>query len=355
MRTDHVLGFYLDSPSIPAKREQINAYYRRMLTAIGAVPGVTSVAALEHLPLDSLHSAVRFRIAGQSEYADPSSHPSADFQTATPDYFQTFGIGILRGRAFTGDDNETSPKVAMVNQAFINGFLQGLNPLNQRVVIDRLLGSSDVEFQIVGVFHTVKSRGAREDVPQIAVPFWQMGPDVAGIGVRTGPDPAGMIQSISAAVNRADSQAALALTRTMHQIRGEALANDRFTAVLFVSFAVVALLLAGVGIHGLTAFSAAQRSHEIGLRMALGATRGRVIALVLKEGLTLAGIGSTVGLIAACFVGRAMQGLLFGVPATDFLMLLAGGVGLLLPAAVACYFPAHRAATVEIMRALKED
>lgn len=186
----------------------------------------------------------------------------------------------------------------MVNEAFISSFLRGLNPLNQRVVIDRFGGSSDPahadECQIMGVFRTVKSRGARKDVPQIVVPFWQMGPDVAGIGVRTEPDPGGIIESISAAVNMVDSQAALALTRTMNQVRGEALANDRFTAILFVSFAVVALLLAGVGIHGLTAFSAAQRSHEIGLRMALGATRVRVVSLVLREGLTLACIGSAV-------------------------------------------------------------
>jgi putative ABC transport system permease protein len=359
LRTDHVLGFYLDSPSIPKKRELINAYYQRMLVTIGAVPGVKSVAALEHLPLDSLHFAVRFNIADQPEYADPSSHPSADFQTATPEYFQTFGIGIVRGRAFTDADRETSPKVAMVNEAFINSFLGGLNPLNQRVVIDRFPGSSDpahaVELQIVGVFRTVKSRGGREDVPQIAAPFWQMGPGVAGIGVRTGPDPAGMIENLAAAVNAVDPQAALALTRTMDQVRGEAFADDRFTAVLFVSFAVVALLLAGVGIHGLTSFSAAQRSREIGLRMALGATRGRVVALVLTEGLSLACIGSAVGVIGAYFVGRAMQGLLFGVPATDFLTLIAVAASLLLPAVIAYYFPARRAATVEIMQALKEE
>jgi len=106
----------------------------------------------------------------------------------------------------------------------------------------------------VGVFHTVKSRGAREDVPQIAVPFWQMGPDVAGIGVRTGPEPAALIESISSAVNAVDSQAALAVTRTMDQVRGETLASDRLTMILFASFAAVALSLAAVGVHGLTAF-----------------------------------------------------------------------------------------------------
>jgi putative ABC transport system permease protein len=321
---------------------------------------VIHVSALEHLPLDRLHYAVRFSIAGKPEHADPSSRPSADLQTPTADYFRTFGIRILRGRTVTDSDTETSLKVAMVIEAFTSRFLKGLDPLEQRIVMEQFIPGSPnpapaVEWQIVGVFHTVKSRGGREDFPQIAVPFWQMGGGVAGIGVRTGPDPAAMIKSISAAVSAVDSQAALALTRTMEQVRGEALANDRFTLVLFASLAAVALLLAAVGVHGLTAFSVAQRSHEIALRMALGATRNHVVALVVREGLALACIGSAVGLIGAHFVGRAMQNNLFGVPATDFRTLVAVELGLFLPALVACYYPALRAAKVEIVQALKGE
>jgi putative ABC transport system permease protein len=360
IRTDHTLGFYLDSPSIPMNRGKINAYYRRILASIGAVPGVTHVCALEHLPLDRLHFGVRFSVAGKPEHADASSRQSADLQTPTPDYFQTFGIQIVRGRAFSDSDTETSLKVAMVNEAFAGSFLKGLDPLEQRVVMEQYIPGNHkpgpaVEWQIVGVFHTVKSRGARVDFPQIAVPFWQMGSDVAGIGVRMRPDPAAMIESISAAVSAVDSQAALALTRTMEQVRDEAFANDRFTVVLLASFAAVALLLAAVGVHGLTAFSVAQRSHEIALRMALGATRNRVVALVVSEGLKLACIGSAVGLIGALFVGRTMQRTLFGVPATDFGTLVAVGLGLFLPALVACYYQALRAAKVDVMQALKEE
>ena len=207
----------------------------------------------------------------------------------------------------------------------------------------------------MGVFHTVKSRGAREDVPQIAVPFWQMGPDVAGIGVRTGPEPAAMIESISSAVSVVDSQAALALTRTMDQVRGETLSGDRLTMILFASFAAVALSLATVGVHGLTAFVVAQRSLEIALRMALGATRGRVVSFILRQGMVQACIGSAVGLAGAYFVGRAMQSISFGVPAIDLLALIAAGFGLLLPALFAWYQPALRAAMIEIMPALKKE
>jgi putative ABC transport system permease protein len=360
IRTDHMLGFYLDSPAVPSNRKQINSYYRSMLARIEAVPGVTSVAALSHLPLDSLHEAVRFSIAGRPEYSGASSRPSADIQTATPGYFRTFAIRIIRGRGFSNADDETGAKVAMVNEAFAAQFLTGLDPLNQRILMDQWIPGSPnpvpaVQWQIVGVFHTVKSRGGREDVPQIAVPFWQMGPGVAGIGVRTGPEPAAMLESISSAVNAVDSQAAFALTRTMDQVRGETVAGDRFTVILFVGFGAIALLLAAVGVHGLTAFSVAQRSHEIALRMALGATRSCVAASIVKEGLAQACIGSAIGLAGAYFVGRAMQSISFGVPAIDLLTLIAAAFGLLLPALLACYHPALRAATIEIMPTLKEE
>jgi putative ABC transport system permease protein len=359
IRTDHVLGFYLDSPSIPAKREEINAYYRRILASIRAVPGVTHVSAMEHLPLDSLHYAVPFGISGKPAQADSSSHPSADLQTPTPDYFTTFGIGIVRGRAFTEYDNEKSPKVAMVNQAFANSFLRDLDPLEQRVVMEQFVpgsaGHTPVEWQIVGVFHTVKSRGAREDFPQIAVPFWQMGADVAGIGVSTGPDPAAMINSISAALSAVDPQAALALTRTMDQVHDEALANDRFTLVLFSIFAILALSLTAVGIYGVISFVVGLRSREIALRMALGSTRNRIVASVVHEGLVLACVGLGLGLIGASVVGRAMQSILFGVGATDLSVFGAVALTLLSVALLACYLPASRAASVELMQALRAD
>ena len=168
-----------------------------------------------------------------------------------------------------------------------------------------------------------------------------------------------MVKSIAAAVNAVDSEAALYEPRTMEQVHDEVLANDRFTLILFASFAAVALLLAAVGIHGVTAFSAAQRSHEIALRMALGATRNGVVALVLKEGLALACAGLGLGLIGAYFVGRAMQSILFAVPAIDFSTL--GAVGLLFfgTAALACYLAgresgrrrSHGRAEVRVTRA----
>ena len=358
VRTDHILGFYLEPVSLLKNPAQIDPYYRRILASIQAVPGVSHVAAMTYLPLEGLHSEIPFTIAGSSAYANASLRPSADLQQVTPGYFQTFGIRIVKGRPFTDADNSSSARVAMINDTFAARFLNGVDPLQQRLVMeqvipDQIQNGPAVPWQIVGVFHRVKSRGSREDSPEIDTPFWQEASPIAGVGVRTAEDPATMIGSIAAAVNAVDSQAALYQPRTMEQVRDEVLANDRFTLVLFASFAVVALLLAAAGIHGVTAFSAAQRSHEIALRMALGATRNGVVALILKEGLALACAGLGLGLIGAYFVGRAMQSVLFAVPAIDLSTFAAVGLLLFGGAALACYVPAVKAVRVDPMVMLR--
>jgi putative ABC transport system permease protein len=360
VRTDHILGFYLDS--VPLERDhpdqnKVEAYYRRILASIQAVPGVSHVSAMAYLPLDSLHAETQFSIAGQPEYANPSLRPNADIEMVTPDYFQTFGIRIVKGRAFTDHDDASSMKVAMVNEAFVGRFLKGSDPLQQRVVMKPVNQPNGpaMEWQIVGVFHTVKSRGSREDNPEIDTPFWQEAYSISAIGVRTAQYPASMLRSIAAAVNTVDSQAAFALTRTMEQVHDQVLGNDRFTVILFAGFAAVGLLLATVGIYGVMAFSVTQRSHEMALRMALGATRGRVLALVMKEGLALACAGLGCGCIGAYFVGRAMQSILFSVTALDPSSFGAVGVLLLLAALLASYLPAVRAAAVEIIQLLRSE
>ncbi len=360
VRTDRILGFYLDSVPLlknDPNQAKVNSYYRQILASIQAVPGVFQVSAMNYLPLDIFHTEMPFTIAGQPEHANPSLRPNADLQMVTPGYHETFGIRITKGRGFTDHDDASSVNVAMVNEAFASRFLKGVDPLQQRVVIERIdkPNGPAVPWQIVGVFHTVKSRGSREDNPEIDVPFWQEGFSVSGIAVRTAGDPAAMIKSIAAAVHRVDSQAALALTRTMQQVRDQVLANDRFAAILFASFALVAMLLTTIGIYGVMAFSVTQRSHEMALRMALGATRNRVVALVVKEGVLLACAGLGFGLIGAYVVGRTMQSLLFGVSAIDFSAFGAVGLLLLLAALLACYMPAIRAASVELMQLLRSE
>jgi predicted permease len=361
VRTDRTLTFFLPVPeSRPNTPERIVSYYRQILASIGSVPGVSNVSAETGTPLEGAGFSMFFSVAGQSTYVDPAQRPGTGFQMITPGYFRTFGIRLVKGRTFTDQDNASSVKVAIINQDFVDRFLKGTDPLQKRVLVPQLIPSPTrvgppVEWQIVGVFRNVRSRGFREVTPEIYVPFWQAPWPSAGIGVRTAQDPAPMTQSIAAAVHAIDPQVPLASPRTMEQVREDVLANDRFTVILFASFAAIALLLSALGIYGVMAFSVAQRSHEIALRMALGATRNRVLALVLGEGAVLACAGLGLGVIGAYFVGRTMQSALFGVGAMDFSAFATVGLILLVAALLACYLPGRRAASLEPMQALRRE
>ena len=361
VRTDHVLTFGLPVPdSRPKDPVKIVAYYRQIISSIQAVPGVSSVSAQTGLPLFGAGFGMPFTISGKPAFNDPSLRPNTGFGMVTPGFFETFGVRLVNGRGFTDQDAASSVKVAVVNEEFVKRYLKGTDPLQQRISVEQLipgvtkLGAA-VDWQIVGVYHNVRSGGLREDQPEMQIPFWQIPWPNAAIGVRTANDPAAMVKSIAAAVHSVDPEIALSEPRSLDEIRDLVLSNDRFTLILFVSFAVVALLLATLGVYGVMSFSVAQRSHEIALRMALGANRGRVVRLIVREGLVLAGIGLGLGLVGAYFVGRAMQSTLFGVGKID-VSVFASVAGLLVVAAViACLIPARRAASVEPMQALRAE
>jgi putative ABC transport system permease protein len=359
--TDHILTFGLPVPDArPKDPEKIVAYYRQILARITAVPGVSHAAAMTGMPLEGTYFGMPFTIVGAPAIADPSQRPASGFQMVTPDYIQTFGIRMVAGRSFTDQDTANSVKVAMVNEDFVKKFLKGTDPLMQRLSVEQLIPGvtklgAPVEWQIVGVYHSVRSRGFRDENPEIAIPFWQIPWPQASIGVRTAEEPASMAKSIAAAVHSVDPQVALDEVKTLEAVREDVLQNDRFTVVLFVSFAAIALLLAALGIYGVMSFSVAQRSHEIALRMALGSTRNGVVAMVVREGLILALLGLAFGLIGAYFVGRSMQSTLYGVKAMDFSAFGAVGLVLLAAALVACWLPARRAASVAPMQVLRTE
>jgi putative ABC transport system permease protein len=357
----HVQTFFLPVPqSRPKDPKLITGYYQRMLNSLRSVPGVLDASVSTGLPLEGPGFGMPFTIAGQPEFADPSKRPGAGFGMVTPDYFKTFGIQVTRGRSFTDQDNAGSVKVAMVDEEFVRKYLNGKDPLQQRINVEELIPGVTklgpyVSWQIVGVFHNVRAGGFREDFPEIEIPFSQIPWPSANIGVRTAGDPEVMTKSIAAAVHAVDPQIALAELRTMEDIKSLMLAGDRFTMTLYSAFAAVALLLAAVGIYGVMAFTVAQREHEIGLRMALGASRGNVVTLVLKEALMLAALGLVLGLVGAYFVGRAMQSTLYGVGALDLSAIAAVAVVLLCASLLASWLPAHRAAAVEPMKALRSE
>jgi putative ABC transport system permease protein len=279
----------------------------------------------------------------------------------TPEYFDTVGVRVVRGRRFDEHDIAGGVRVAMVDENFVKRHLKGLDPLQQRVVVEEIIPGVQrlgppQEWQIVGVFHTIQYGGRPDDDwPIMYVPFWQSSWPSAGIAVRTGGDPASMTKSVAAAVHTVDPDLPLSEPQTMERIVYEARAGDRFGTVLYGSFAAVALLLAALGIYGVIAFLVEQRTHEIGLRIALGAGRFEVLRLVLGEGMALAGCGLVLGLVGAWLVGRGMQSMLYGVSAFDFTAFGAVGAVLLASALVACYVPAQRAAAVDPMIALRQE
>ncbi len=361
IRTDHVLTAFLP---VPAKRfsdaQQIKAYYSQMLEKIKAVPGVSHTTVTTGIPLLGTGFGLSFTIVGQPTI-DPSESPGGGFQMVTREYFDTFGIRVIEGRSFNDRDTAESVRVAMINENLANRYFSGVDPLTQRIAVAEMVPGSmkigpPVEWQIVGVFHNVRNgKGLREDYPEIYVPFWQSPWPNAALAVRTAGDPQSIAQSIAAAVNSIDPDLPLAGVKTMEQVAGESLAFDRFGMVVYGSFAVLALVLAAVGIYGVMAFAVSQRTHEIGVRMALGASRVQVFSLFLREGAMLALIGSAFGLAGAYLVGRAMQATLYEVGALDAVAFSGVAVVLLVAALLACFFPARRAAKVDPMIALRYE
>jgi putative ABC transport system permease protein len=360
LRTDHVLTFRLVQPQGRfTTPEKMQAYNQQMLSVLRSLPGVSSVATVTGMPLRFHSDGMTMKVVGVT-YAKISQQPGAGFQSISPGYFKTFGIQLLKGRVFNEQDTASSMRVAMVNREFASRYLKGMDSLQQRLAIEQIIpGQSklgpEVEWQIVGVFHNVRYGDFREEDPEVDVPFAQSSSPNVTMAVRTAEDPAAMTKTTAAAVHTVDPQIALAHVRTMDQVKEESLGEDRYTMVLFACFAAVALLLAAVGIYGLMAYAVSQRIQEMGLRIALGASRLQVIWLILKEASLLAAIGLGIGLLGSALVGRTMRTTLYGVAALDFSVIVSVGVILFVAALSASYLPARRAASIDPMQALRTE
>ncbi len=360
VRTDHLLMFNLQQPDRRfTEPAQIDAYYRQILDRIRATSGVSSAAVVTGTPLLGTSDGMPFSIVGRP-VVDFAQRPGSPFQSVTPEYFKTFGIQVLQGRVFSDQDTASSVRVAMVNKQFVEQYLKGLNPLGQRLSIEQIipglpkLGPA-VEWQIVGVFHNVRSFGLRNEYPEIDVPFSQSLLPSVTIGIRTGTNPAALTTAIAGTVHSIDPDVALAQVSTMEVVKDRLFVGDRFTMLLYGSFALLALVLAAVGIYGVIAFGVSQRTHEIGLRMALGAGWTNVTGLIVREGSVLALIGLAIGIGGAVFVGRTMHSTLYGVQSTDFFVILSVGAILFATALLASYLPARRAAAIDPMKALRTE
>lgn len=328
-------------------------FFEQVLDRMRAIPGVESAGGTYMIPLSGNNQGSTFGIVGVDIGSAPS--PEAGHRLASPGYFRTMGIALLRGRDFTDRDRPGAPLVVVVNQALVDRYFDGKNPIGRRLEIGN--GENVQEWEIIGVAGNVRFTSLEEEAkPEYFLPYSQR-PEGRTAFVLRAPSaaPAALDAPLRAAVREIDPNQPVVSIQGMQTLVDDSGAGRRFSTMLIVGFAAVALLLASLGIYGVIAYSVERRTHEIGIRMALGAQRRDVLGMVVRQGMRLAGIGLAIGLVASFALTRLMTGLLYGVSPTD------PGTYLLIPlflasvAFLACAIPARRAMNIHPMAALKYE
>ena len=329
-------------------------YYTQLLERVRALPGVETAALAGALPPDRMIWSDSFVIDGQS-IAEAQSNPSVVIPEVTPGYFEALGVPVLRGRAFNAQDTATSPPVTVISAAMARRYFAGRDPIGQHIKLSGPGLPDNPRYEVVGVVGDVKYTGVESgDEPVYYRAFAQAANSRNYLVVRT---TAGsrIVPAVQREASALDPAVIITDISTMDDAVGQSIAAPRVRMLLIVLFAIVALVLAVTGIYGVMAYSVAQRTHELGVRLALGADRADVLQLVLSQAARLAVVGSGMGLIAAMALTRWMSTLLFGVEATDPLTFAAVALGLSLSVLLAGALPARRAMTIEPIVALRQE
>jgi putative ABC transport system permease protein len=341
------------------QHQQVDAFYKQVLERLGAAPGVEVTGVVTVLPMSGLNSNASFEIEGKPRASDEVAQ-NADYRMVSSDYFRAMGIPLLNGRHFAASDQEGAPAVVIINEAMMHAFWPGEEPLGKRINMG-VPGSPWLT--IVGIVKDVKHKALNvASKPELYFLHSQNAYGQAFgvyrsmmLAVRGGADPSALTGVVKSAIQAIDKDVPVAKIETMESVLSTSVAQPRFTMLLLMIFAVVALVLAAVGIYGVMSYSVGQRKHEIGIRMALGAQRRDVLRLIVGQGMGMAVIGIGVGLGLAFALTRVMSGLLFEVSPTDTVTFALIALLPLMVALAAILLPTRRALKVDPMVALRYE
>jgi putative ABC transport system permease protein len=359
--TTNVLTMSLPlSPTKIKDADQAVSFMKRVMDSTGALPGIREVSITSALPLQGWGYGMPFQISGKP-FKDRANREACAFKMVSPSYFHSLGIALTRGRGLNDRDRKGSPPVAVINETMARKFFKGENPIGRRIEVQEIVYGKpnlgpEIPWEIVGVIADEKISGLDDDKsPGMYVPFSQSTSQFASLIVKGETNPETMQQAIIHAVQQIDRDQPLPDIRTLARIKTESVGPNRLRTALMAVFAGIAMLLAAIGIYGVISYSVAQRTHEMGLRSALGASAATILRLVIGGGMARVGVGLAIGLAGALGFTRTMKSLLFGVGAADPWTMGAVALGLTLVAVLACYVPARRATKVDPMVALRYE
>jgi putative ABC transport system permease protein len=351
---DHLLtaGITLDEARYKDASHR-EGFVRDLLGRLQQIPRVESVAVTSDLPASG-ESAVNVHIQGQPDL--PASQALTTFDTVvTPDYFRTSEISLLKGRQFSEQDDASTPRVVMVNQKFVDRYLHGEDAIGKQIQAE-VSGAPSGWSQIIGVVNNVKtySETTAED-PGVYEPFLQRPVSSFNVMVRSTTEPNTLISDLRDAVAQVDAELPLARLMSMPGVIDRQKGGDQFFTRSLAGFALLALLLAAIGIYGLVAYSVGQRTYEIGIRMAMGAKSQDVLQMIFREGLMMTVIGGAIGLAISIPLPKVFDAMFFNLHVNEPRLYFLVPVIVLVVALLATYIPARRAARVDPMQALRQD
>ncbi|MGH9710239.1 MAG: FtsX-like permease family protein, partial [Candidatus Acidiferrales bacterium] len=350
----NILTFNFDLPDSRYSTPQQKAFYEQLFSRLNALPGVSSAAGSLTFPFSGDNMSFSFSIEGRPMAKGNEPHSAA--RIISPAYFHTMQIPLIEGRDFAQSDTAGAPGVVIINQEFAHLFFPNEDPIGKHITPGVSDGGKDMVRQIIGVVANVKARALRDTAkPEYYLPYQQC--LIAGLSIilRTQTAPQGLVGAARSTVNSMDSNLPLYGVETMDDFVGASVSQPRFSTFLLSIFAGLALILTALGLYGVISYSVAQRTHEIGIRMALGAQTGDVLKLVIRQAMLLMVIGWVAGIACGFILARFLSSQLYGITTSDPVTLLAVTVLLGGIAFLASYIPARRATHVDPLCALRYE